>query len=155
MSNPPPRLHDALVHNGRRQEFEIAHLELTVLFDQNDLDVEVWLKVRTVFQLLHGGSLRGGHSFNFLRRQFSVWICPRKLARRMSAGIQSGIAPMANMESIAPNCSLLRRFKTSGSVENTWSILGARGGPCAASTYCIRYANCSAVTFPNGFNSFC
>ncbi len=92
MSNPPPRLHDALVHNGRRQEFEIAHLELTVLFDQNDLDVD---------------------------------------------------------------CSLLRRFKTSGSVENTWSILGARGGPCAASTYCIRYANCSAVTFPNGFNSFC
>src|SRR5207248_8482072 len=73
----------------------------------------------------------------------------------MSAGIQSGIAPMANMESMAPNCSLLRRFKTSGSVENTCSILGARGVPRAASTYCIKYANCSAVTFEYGFDSIC
>src|SRR5882757_2522840 len=40
----------------------------------------------------------------------SMWIWPRKLARRISAGIQSGIAPMANMESIAANCSLLRRL---------------------------------------------
>src|SRR5882762_3152247 len=73
----------------------------------------------------------------------------------MSAGIHSGIAPMANIESIAPNCSLLRRFKTSGSVENTCSILGARGVPRAASTYCIKYANCSAVTFEYGFDSIC
>lgn len=38
------------------------------------------------------------------------------------AGNPIGIAPLANMESIAPNCSVLRRFKTSRLVENTCSF---------------------------------
>src|SRR5437016_10428681 len=70
------------------------------------------------------------------------------------AGNRVGHRADGEHESTAPNCSALRRFKTSASVENTCSILGARGVPCAASTYFIKSANCSAVTLVSGFDSF-
>jgi hypothetical protein len=51
------QLHDALVHHGWRQEFEIAHLEFAAFFDQNDFEVEVWIKVRALFQFLYADPL--------------------------------------------------------------------------------------------------
>jgi hypothetical protein len=54
------------------------------------------------------------------------------------AGIHSGIAPMANMESIAPNSSLLRRFKTSDQSKNVQAFSERAVRHRAASTYCIK-----------------
>src|SRR5262245_50882593 len=60
------------VHDRWRQEFEIADRKLAVFFDENDLEIEVWIKVLALFQFFYGDSLCRGHLLKFLRGQFGV-----------------------------------------------------------------------------------
>src|SRR5262249_36410213 len=57
----------ASVHHGGRQEFKVANPEVPVLFNENDLEIEVGIKILALFHLLHADALSLGHPFKFLR----------------------------------------------------------------------------------------
>ena len=57
----------ASVHHGRRQELEVANPELAIFFDENDLEIEVGIKILVLLQLLHANALLLRHLLKFLR----------------------------------------------------------------------------------------
>ncbi len=57
----------ASVHHGRRQKLEIADLELAGFFDENDLQIEVRIKILVLLQFFHRDALPLGDICKFLR----------------------------------------------------------------------------------------
>jgi len=57
----------ASVHHGGRQEFKVADPELAVFFDENELEIEVGIKILLLLQLLHANALLLRHLLKFLR----------------------------------------------------------------------------------------
>src|SRR4029453_12582646 len=60
------------IHYRRRQEFEVADLELPSFVDENDLQIEIRIKIVALLQLLDADAVLLGHRLKFLRREFSV-----------------------------------------------------------------------------------
>src|ERR1043166_3655885 len=73
----------ASVPYGRRQEFKVADLKLAGFIDENDLEIEIGIKVLTLLQVFHTDPLSLRHILKFLWRQFSVDLaaqtCPPDL----------------------------------------------------------------------------
>ena len=60
------------IHHGRRQEFEVADLQLAGIIDENDLEIEIGIKILALLQLFYAESLCRCYLFKFLRWQFRV-----------------------------------------------------------------------------------
>jgi hypothetical protein len=56
----------ASVHDGRRQEFEVTDRELAAFFDENDLEIEIGIKIFLLLQLFHANALLLRSLFKFL-----------------------------------------------------------------------------------------
>ncbi len=57
----------ASAHHGRQQKLEIADLELAGFFDENDLQIEVRIKILVLLQFFHRDALPLGDICKFLR----------------------------------------------------------------------------------------
>jgi hypothetical protein len=115
---------------------EVADLQLAAFLDENDLEIEIRIKIVALLQLFYADSLCRCYLSSSCGDS-SVWIWPRKLARRISAGINQALPDGkhgVHRAELFLCCAGSKRRDQSKTRAAFW----ARGVPCAASTYCIK-----------------